>query len=222
MTPKHDLAELIKTGANEQLEAFLLEQPALAHSKTEQGISILMFAAYCRNKKAVDLLKRYKQELDLFEASSTGEIETVKNILNEFPGLVNEASVDGFSALGLSCFFGQFEMARYLIENGADINQASNNSFKVTPLHSACAISDYAIVELLLKNGADPNAKQQAGVTPLHEAAHHGKTELAKLMIHHKANVNAKLDNGQTPLSMAQEKSFTETASLIQQHGGRL
>jgi hypothetical protein len=37
--------------------------------KYEQGISLLQYAAYCRNFSAIDLLKRYKPTLDFFEAA---------------------------------------------------------------------------------------------------------------------------------------------------------
>lgn len=221
MTTNPDIAEMIRTKSNDQLDLILTENHALANGKTAQGISFLLFAAYCRNNRAVELIKKYKQQLDIYEAASTGETAIAQKIISESPGLIDTPSVDGFSPLGLSCFFGHYEIARFLIEKGADVNQASNNSFKVAPIHSACAISDDAIAELLLKNGADPNATQQAGVTPLHEAAHNGKTSLAKMLIDYKANVNAKMDSGQTPLAMALEKSFMETAALIRQHGGQ-
>jgi ankyrin repeat protein len=129
--------------------------------------------------------------------------------------------VDGFTALGLASFFGHLSLVSLLLEQGADPNIASNNAFKVAPIHSACAISRIDITELLIRHGADVNAKQQQGVTPLLSAAHHGQTTLAKLLIDHGADVNAETGKGQTPLAMATEKNFQETAQLIREHGGR-
>ena len=212
---KVDIIEIIKMGLNTQLESILAGNPAISEGKTEQGVSFLLFAAYCRNNRAVELLKKYKQQLDIYEAASTGELTVTKRLIEMHPDTVNKPSNDGFSPLGLSCFFGHFEIAEYLIEKGADVNLVSNNSFRVAPLHSACAISDFAIAELLLKSGANPNTTQQNEITPLHEAAHSGKTELVKLLIEYNANVNAKMDSGQTPFSMAVEKGYTETADFI-------
>ncbi len=220
MSERNRIIELIKTGQIDSLEEILINNPPIAKDKTEQGISLLLFAVYCRNHKAVELLRKYKHNPDIYEAASLGEISIVKKEISRYPGDINKPSVDGFSPLGLSCFFGHFDVAEFLIENGADVNLPSNNSFKVAPIHSACAISNFAIAELLLKNGANPNSAQQAGITPLHEAAHNGKTELVKLLIEYNADVNAKTDYGQTPLSMALEKSFNETAALIEHSGG--
>ncbi|HEY5825491.1 MAG TPA: ankyrin repeat domain-containing protein [Cyclobacteriaceae bacterium] len=215
-----NLIELIKTGKNSLLEEKLTENPSLAAFKTEQGISLLQFAAYCRNQFAVALLKKHITKLDIFEVSSVGDAETVGQLLNEKPELLNSFSPDGFTVLGLASFFGHLSLVKLLLDKGANPNIPSNNFFKVAPLHSACAISSISIAELLLAHGADVNAKQMQGVTPLHSAAHYGQTELTKLLIDKGADINVKMDNGQTPLSMANEKGFHETTALIRSHGG--
>ena len=215
-----EIIDLIRTGKNDLLAQKLNDNPLLADNKTEQGISLLQFAAYCRNNFAVDLLKRYKQNPDIFEAASIGDTETIKQLLEKTPGLLNSFSPDGFTPLGLAAYFGHLSPVKLLLDKGANPNIASNNQFKVTPIHSACAISNFDIAALLIRHGADVNAKQMQGVTALHSAAHNGQTKLSKLLIDNGADINAKMDNGQTPLVMANEKNFQETAELIIKHGG--
>jgi len=215
-----EIIELIKTGKNELLEQILNDNPSLADSKTEQGISLLQFAAYCRNNFAIDILKKHKQKLDIFEASSIGDTEILSELLDKKLELLDTFSLDGFTPLGLACFFGYLSLVKLLLDKGANPNIASNNQFKVAPIHSACAISHFAITELLIRHRANVNAKQMQGVTPLHSAAHNGQTKLAKLLIDNGADINAKMDSGQTPLFMANEKNFQETADLIIKHGG--
>jgi uncharacterized protein len=215
-----EIIELIKTGKNDQLQQAIIDNPSLANQKNEQGISLLQFAAYCRNQFAVELLKKHKTELDIFEAASIGDKEKVTQLLEASPEQLNSFSPDGFTALGLASFFGQLPIVKLLLEKKANPNVPSNNPYKVTPLHSACAISQYEIIELLIRHGADVNAKQMQGVTPLHSAAHNGQTKIIKLLIENGADVNSKMENGQTPLVMANEKGFQETAALIIEHGG--
>jgi ankyrin repeat protein len=215
-----DIIELIKTGKNDRLEQLLNDNPTLADSQTEQGISLLQFAAYCRNNSAVGILKKYKRALDFFEAASIGDAETINQFLDKTPDHLNSFSVDGFTALGLASFFGHYMVAKQLLDKGANPNTASNNPFKVAPIHSACAISAVDLAELLIKYGANVNAKQMHGVTPLHSAAHNGQTKLVRLLIDHGADINAKTDNGQSPLLLAIEKNCDETAEILIKNGG--
>lgn len=219
--PMKELSEFIKTGENNQLANRLIQDPSLADSKTEQGISILQFAAYCRNMEAIQIIKRHKSQLDIFEAASLGIVERVKQLLEEKPELLNDYSNDGFTLLGLAAFFGHFDLAQELLEKGADPNIAANNQFKVAPIHSACATSNFEMAALLIQNGADVNAKQMLDVTPMHSAAHNGQTELVQLLFDNKADIHAKMENGQTPLSMAKEAKSTETVDLITKLGGK-
>jgi len=216
-----DIVELIKRSENSDLERKLMDNPSLAASKTEQGISLLQFAAYCRNKEAIEIIRAYRDKLDIYEASSIGDKEILLRLIKQFPDQTNTYSVDGFTPLGLASFFGNIEVVKILIDNGANPNIASNNRFKVTPLHSACAISNYVIAEILIKNGADVNAKQMQNVTPLHSAAHNGHAKLVKLLIDNGADINSKMDNGQTPLFMAEEKEFKETIDILKKKGGK-
>lgn len=216
-----EIIELIKTGKNNLLREKLQDNSSIATVKTEQGISLLQFAAYCRNQLAIDIIRSYLKEIDILEAASIGEKDSLIRLIEKEPDKINLFSIDGFTPLGLASFFGHKELVKILLNNEADPNIAANNSFKVTPLHSACAVSNYEIAQLLIKNGADVNAKQMQGVTPLHSAAHNGQTNLVRLLINNGANINSKMDDGQTPLSMAIEKEFNETIAVLKKNGGQ-
>lgn len=220
MIATKEICEIIQKGLNDKLTAILNETPEIINGKTEQGISFLQFAVYCRNNVAVDLFKQKKSQLDLYEAVSIGDLDRVKSLIENKPTLVNSYAPDGFTPLGLSCFFGYIDVAKYLIEKGADTSQASDNPLKVAPIHSACTISNYEIAELLVLNGADVNVREQADYAPLHIAAISGQTKLAKLLIENGAEINAKMTNGKTPFLLAEEKSFLETAEVIHDFGG--
>jgi uncharacterized protein len=215
------IINLIKEGDNSQLEQKLKENPSLIDERTDQGVSLLQYAAYVRNSDAIGIIRKYKPKLNIFEAACVGDKNILVQSLLINPELLNAFSPDGFTLLGLASYFGHIALTKSLLEMGANPNLPSNNQLKVSPLHSACAISNFDIAELLINKGADVNARQMQGVTPLHSAAHNGQTLLVKLLLQNGADLKAKMENGLTPLSMALEKNFQETADFIKNRGGQ-
>ncbi len=197
-----DLAELIRTNNTAALQSELATTPARAAELTADGISLLQYAAYCRNEAAADILRTHRPEMDLHEACCWGDAGRIAHLIQANPKDVNRSSADGFSPLGLACFFDREALVDHLLASGADPNAPSQNAFKVTPLHSACAISNINIVKKLLAAGADVNAKQMRGVTPLHSAAHNNRTDIFELLLAHGADPYARMDDGKTPLDM--------------------
>jgi uncharacterized protein len=219
MASVEEVAELIKAGNSRELRSVLENDPALLEQKAG-GVSLLQFAAYCRNQGAIAVLRSFKSHLDAWEAATLGELQMLKERLGQNKSVLSEFSPDGFTLLGLACYFGHREVVRFLLEAGADPNVASTNAFRVAPLHSASAISDIEIAALLIEAGADVNAKQNQGVTPLHSAAHNGQTRLAELLIANGADVGARTDGDKTPLQLALEKNHDQTAEVIRNRGG--
>ena len=72
-----------------------------------------------------------------------------------------------------------------------------------TPLHRAAEWGDRALVELLLRKGADIQSKDSFGWTPLHHAAGEAQKEVVELLVANGAEVSAKTDDGRTPLHAA-------------------
>lgn len=211
----------------EQLEAYIVssdlvginrlltQQPALVKSKTSHNVSPLMLACYYKKQPVIDLLLKYMDEINLFEASAAGKFDVVAHLIYNHPDAVNDYAEDGFTPLGLACYFGQFEVARYLVLKGANVNLPSNNGFNVFPIHSAAAGNYTDIVRLLIDNEANVNVKQQAGVTPLHSAAQNGNLEMLILLLEKGADVGARMEGGKQPADLAREKGFTDIAEIL-------
>jgi ankyrin repeat protein len=221
MTAESDITNWIRTGSNDLLQEYLAEHPHAADAKTAEGISLLMMAVYFGNKQAVRIISNHKTSLDIFEATCTGNDSEVHNLVNSRPELVNSVSPDGFSPLGYACFFNQAGLARYFLEKGADIQAASANSMKVTPLHSAAASSNAELVQLLVSSGANVHARQMSGYTPLHSASNNGNKEIIRILLEAGALVNEKTDNGETALFFAEKNGHKEAVELLLLKGGR-
>jgi ankyrin repeat protein len=71
------------------------------------------------------------------------------------------------------------------------------------PIHIASMEKFTEVVKLLIKHGADVNAKGPYGQTALYYAIYSYRDEIAELLIANGADVNAKSDDGDTPLLAA-------------------
>lgn len=87
-----------------------------------------------------------------------------------------------------------------------------------TPLHKAVAAGDKDLVERLLAEGAEVNAKDNHNQTALHRAATFGNKELAELLLAKSAEVNAQDNNGKTPLDLAKTD---ELKALLRKYGAK-
>ncbi len=217
-----DFLTAVQSGNLEQVTQFLSQHPALANAHAENGLSAVLLAAYYRHPDVARLLAERRHDLDIFEASAIGDLERVKSLLSDHPELANAFALDGFQPLGLACFFGHYDVARFLIERGAEINSPSRNPQKVMPLHSAAANRSLEIARLLLEHGADPDARQEGDFTPLHEAAANGQLELVSLLLAHGADVNLGQKPGQTALAFAQNAGHKAVADFLLSHGATL
>ena len=211
-----DFSLLSKKADRERSNASCRATPNLIHEK-ENGLSPILVAAYNHQPKLANFLAEKAVVLNIFEAAATGKTNHIIRILARDPQLVNDYPDDGYQPLGLACFFGQLETAQYLISAGARVNTPSQNTMKITPLHSATAGGHTKLVKLLLEHGADPNARQVGGFTPLHAAAENGDVEAIRALLFYGADQDAKSCEGKSPLDYARESKKPEAIGLLKE-----
>ncbi|MDB5130307.1 MAG: hypothetical protein JWR02_56 [Mucilaginibacter sp.] len=209
------LERYITTADLDGLNDLLVKEPALAKARTSHQVSPLMLSCYYKKPEVTSLLLKYLDEINLFEASATGKFDVVAHLVYNHPESINAYAEDGFTALGLACYFGQYEVARYLVLKGADVNLPSKNGFGVYPIHSGAAGNYTQIVRMLIEANALVNVKQQAGSTPLHSAAQNGNIDLLILLLEHGADVNVRMEGGKLPADLARDKGFMEIAEAL-------
>ncbi len=209
------MEQYITEGDVAALDNLLVQNPDLATQTTSHNVSPLMLSCYYKKPEVSNVLLKYVGDLNLFEASAVGKFDVVAHLIFNHPDDVNHYAADGFTPLGLACYFGQFEVARYLVLKGGDVNLPSNNGYNVYPLHSAAAGNYTDIARMLVEAGAQVNVKQQAGVTPLHSAAQNGNLALLILLLEKGADVNARMEGGKLPADLASAKGYQEIAEIL-------
>ena len=101
---------------------------------------------------------------------------------------VEHRTKDGCTALMFASLAGHIEVARMLLDHGAEINVESDSN-KDSPLTFACWKGHQDVVELLLERKADIEHRTKEGFTPLMFAALGGHKEVAYSLLRHGAMV---------------------------------
>jgi uncharacterized protein len=210
-----DFTEAIQQGDAARVAAILDENPALL--QTHDGpVTPILLAIYHGKNDVARLLVERGAPVSFGEACALGDLDRVNQLLAADPDALNRRSADGYPPLGLAIFFHHPDIARVLIERGADVNAHAENAQRVAPTHAAAAACDHATMRLLLERGADPNAQQQLDFTPMHGAASRGDVEMAKLLLEHGAERNPRASNGQTPADAARGHGHPDFAVWIE------
>lgn len=109
-------------------------------------------------------------------------------------------------------------LAEILSSDPAQVKVPLRKDYLDQPLHRAAWGDQRRTADLLLRYGADVNARGDQGFTPLHCAARKGSTEVAELLLKVGADATLKDDRGQTPLDVSTTESMQD---LLRQHTAR-
>ncbi len=118
----------------------------------------------------------------------------------------NERGKKNRSLLHMATDEGGVEMVRYLLTLKLDPDSRDQN--ELTPLHYAAQFNILSVVEILLENGANVQAKTNEGQTALHTSAKsfYATMEVIKYLIEKGAEVNDCDNDGNTPLHLCKWK----------------
>jgi ankyrin repeat protein len=202
-------------GDVERVNAMLRDDPSLAKSKDQNGVSVILKTIYHGKQEVVAALLASGVSLDIFEAAATGQTAQLQKLIEQDKSFVNSYSPDGFTPLGLAVFFGHADTVDTLLAAGAEVNAAYSETMKLTPLASAMAVGRNDIARTLIAHGADVNAKAANELRPLHTAAARGNLESATLLLDHGADINATSSDGKTALSYAEERNHPEMVEFL-------
>ena len=115
---------------------------------------------------------------------------------------------------------GDFENARKLVEQGADI-EAKDPGTGASVLHYAVMRGNPEILQFLLGRGVDVNSRTRNGTTPLHTAVLYNRYEVAEMLLNKGAEVDAKSMSGATPLAIATAAKNRTIAELLRARGAK-
>src|SRR6266404_566987 len=121
-------------------------------------------------------------------ASMQGHLEIVKSLVCRRSAGITNTNEDGETPLDVASRFGRLEIARFLVEQGAD--SMTKDKDGQTLLHSASRHGDTGFVEALLKTGMDVDVRSTDKETPLVIASAHGKLDVARFLLERGADID--------------------------------
>ncbi len=162
-----------------------------------------------------------------------GDIDAMEKLLAK--GLDPDSyNKDGYSLLYVAVKGNQHEMVRYLIAAGATVDLSTQTTGR-TPLFQAsydgftCDLQSMAfaserdpdaapLVEMLLKAGANVNARNRFLSTPLHDAVAGKNSHVVRILLRHGADPALEDDNGISALESADQAQLDEIAAILRAH----
>jgi ankyrin repeat protein len=152
-----NIFEAAATGQTNRIRTLTEEDPALVNSYSPDGFAPLSLAAFFGHPETVDVLLAAGAEV------SAPSRETMK-----------------LTPLASALAAGHNQVARTLIEHGANVNAKGDND--VTPLHTAAARGNIEAATLLLDHGADINATTKDGKQPIAYAEERTHPEMVEFL----------------------------------------
>jgi hypothetical protein len=182
------------------------EQEALIKQLEEKGLSFTKESFYneirANNMETVALF--VKAGIDMEGTDETGKLHAM--------------GIKDHTALMVALNSKHMEMAKFLIENGSDINAI--NAKGTSMLWMAADVGDLERAKFLIDNGADINFDEKNIDPILIRTAVSHKPEMAEYLISKGANVNGKNKHGRTPLmAAAAQKRNINLVKLFIKHG---
>jgi serine/threonine-protein phosphatase 6 regulatory ankyrin repeat subunit B len=189
---------------------FLLEKGSCVNMPDCEGLTPMDIAARKSFWHAVDEFLKHHLIIrpegieylknQLYEASESGDLETVRIILN--CGInVDTTNKNGYTPLHVAAKCGHTEITRVLLKSCASVNTPESSGRR--PINLAAVNGHIEIIRQLLSAEAISDCSKS-----LYLAATRGHVEVVRDMLNYCASVNNTNDEGFTPLRSAAAKGM--------------
>jgi ankyrin repeat protein len=194
-----------------EIVKMLLENDADVNIKDYWGGTPIENAFCNEHFEEFKLLVEYNADIQTIfplACSNIGYSKYVQLMLEKIPKINNYVVV-----LSLRHVY-DINTLNLLISCNTDVNERDDD-FGYTPLH--CADKHPEIMQVLINNGANVNAKCNDGNTPLHLASYNVQVQPVKVLIQNGADMFIKNNFGRTPQDIARKEVCLDVLNYFDQ-----
>ena len=112
---------------------------------------------------------------------ATGDLALVQECVEENGANIGTSDRDGITPLQAAVFGDHFDIVRYFLDKGADID-IKNTKTGATALMSVSKVGDLAQAKYLIQNRASVEVKDDYGYTALMWASNRGEIEMVQYL----------------------------------------
>lgn len=158
------------------------------------------------------------KELSPYNRLNQEETEEVKKNILMDKNLLKSRNLNGSTFLHIAVMHGNFELAKFLINNGIDVNNQDKKGN--TALHYCAEYHQYEIAKYILQHNGQLNISDKYGNEPLWVAAINVRKDLTgldivELFLKNGADKNHKNNVNKTPWDVAHEPPFDPLIELM-------
>ena len=157
----------------------LATDPSLINSRSTLNETPLGAAAHVGNRAMAEYLLGEGADPELPASAMLGKDDEVRAAVSADPSLANAVGAHGIPILFHAVIGGNFDLAKYLVEHGADTSPERAGSL----LHAAVRAGNVEMAAWVLSLGADLNGLDYEQKTPLQRAEESGNAEMIALLL---------------------------------------
>ncbi|QDV20964.1 Ankyrin repeats (3 copies) [Gimesia panareensis] len=192
--------------------------PQSVNQLNESGWPPLYTAALYRNRPIIDFLLQQGANIDIFACVYLDLVNKAEMLLKEHPALARQTTPEKLTPLHLAARTGNCDLARLLLNQGADVNAVDHNggTCLMEASHPGPWKSEPAeeVIQLLLDHGAHVDLFQAAAL---------GKTSLLSALLDQDPSLlDGQDQQGKTALFHAARNNQLAAVKLLAERGADL
>ena len=150
----------------------------------------------------------------LVGAAEGGHVELLENLLAK-GARADGPDQSGCTALHWAGWGGHAEIGNQMYDEDAHSHGSDEDDERADDEDGPASRPHELVVEMLVREGADINARNNQGCTPLHWVAGAGSAPMIRCFLGHGASVDEEDNTGRTPIDRARETKDEEILELL-------